>query len=435
MKSVYMKVLLYSAALLIFSLGGVLVISRYVRYISYEGNGALAENAQAQFQAARMAYETGGSAALAAYVKGQETQYPRVRFYLIENGRDLVTGADVSRLAWLAGTPWKYLLVNSRVAVAKTAADTPLVFVITSPSFAQPQAYLLFFALVAFVVAVMCWILASQFAEPLNQLARVVEHFGDGDLSARIQSKRKDEIGNLGRAFDRMADQIQTLLHGQRQLLQDISHELRSPLARLGVAAELTRSDSEREGAIAQVHKEVDRLTDLLEGLIQMTRVEGDPQARRLQEVVVDDLVSQLIDDCNIEAGARGCSVIMQGECGLTMRADPELLRRAIENVLRNAIRHAPPHSHIDVTLQRKASNASIAVRDYGPGVPQDALDHIFDAFFRVDSSRDMSTGGIGLGLSITQRAVRFHQGEIHAENANPGLRVSVELPLQPQGL
>jgi two-component system sensor histidine kinase CpxA len=232
-----------------------------------------------------------------------------------------------------------------------------------------------------------------------------------------------------------MADQIQTLLHGQRQLLQDISHELRSPLARLGVAAELTRSDTERESAIIQIHKEVDRLTDLLEGLIQMTRMEGDPQSRKLQQVGVDDLVNQVIDDCNIEAGARHCSVVMQGESGLTMRADPELVRRAIENVLRNAIRHAPPHTHIEVTLQRKASNASIAVRDYGPGVPQDALDHIFDAFFRVDSSRDMSTGGIGLGLSITQRAVRFHQGEIHAENANPGLRVSVELPLQPQGL
>src|SRR5213079_3108519 len=115
-------------------------------------------------------------------------------------------------------------------------------------------------------------------------------------------SKRRDEIGNLARAFNRMADQIQILLHGQRQLLQDISHELRSPLARLGVAAELTRNESERESAIAQVHKEIDRLTDLLEGLIQMTRVEGDPQSRKLRQVSVDDLVSQLIEDCNIEA-------------------------------------------------------------------------------------------------------------------------------------
>jgi two-component system sensor histidine kinase CpxA len=117
------------------------------------------------------------------------------------------------------------------------------------------------------------------------------------------------------------------------------------------------------------------------------------------------------------------------------MKADKELLRRAIENVLRNAIRYAPPNSDIEVTLQRKESSASIAVRDYGPGVPQDALDHIFDAFYRVDSSRDMSTGGIGLGLSIAQRAVRFHQGQVRAENANPGLRVSFELPLQPQSL
>jgi two-component system sensor histidine kinase CpxA len=232
-----------------------------------------------------------------------------------------------------------------------------------------------------------------------------------------------------------MADQIQTLLRSQRQLLQDISHELRSPLTRLGVAVELTRSDSERENAISQVHKEVDRLTNLLEGLIQMTRVEGDPQARQLKQVAVDDLLRQLIEDCNIEASARHCRVVMQCESGLTMNADMELLRRALENVLRNAIRYAPPNSDIEVTLQRKESNASIAVRDYGPGVPQDALDHIFDAFYRVDNSRDMSTGGIGLGLSIAQRAVHFHQGRVRAENANPGLRVSFELPLQPQGL
>jgi signal transduction histidine kinase len=435
MKSVYMKVIVYSAVLLIFSLAAVLVISRYIRYLGYEGAGPIAENIRTQFEAARTAYETGGQPAIAAYVRSQETQYPGVHFYLTLNGRDVATGTDVSQLTWLAATRWRYLLVSSQVAVSRTAADTSLVFIVAFPAFGQPQVYVLFFALVAFVVVGMCWILASQFAEPLNQLAQVVEHFGDGDLSARIHSKRKDEIGNLAMVFNRMADQIQTLLRSQHQLLQDISHELRSPLTRLGVAVELTRSDSERENAIAQVHKEVDRLTTLLEGLIQMTRVEGDPQARQLQKVTVDDLLRQLVEDCNIEASAHHCRVVMQCEPGLTMKADTELLRRAIENVLRNAIRYAPPNSDIEVTLQRKESNASIAVRDYGPGVPQDALDHIFDAFYRVDSSRDMSTGGIGLGLSIAQRAVRFHQGQVRAENANPGLRVSFELPLQAQSL
>jgi two-component system sensor histidine kinase CpxA len=417
---------------LIFSLGGVLVISRYVRYISFE-DGALAENSDAQAQAARLAYEKGGPPALLSYIKSQEAQYPRIRFYLVENGRDLATGADISSVEWLARSPWKYLLVTSEVAIAKRAAGNPFVFIIVAPPFVQPQAYLLFFALVAFIVAVMCWILTSQFAEPLNQLAQVVQRFGDGDMSARIQSQRKDEIGKLAVAFNHMADRIQTLLHGQRHLLQDISHELRSPLARLRVAVELTRTDSERENAIAQVHKEVDRLTDLLEGLIQMTRVEGDPQACSPQEVAVADLLSQLIKDCSIEAAARHCQIIMTqpDESGLTMKADPELLRRAIENVLRNAIRHAPPYSDVEVTLQRNSSSALIVVRDHGPGVPEDALDRIFDAFYRVDSSRDRKTGGIGLGLSITQRAVRFHQGQIHAENAYPGLRVSFEFPLR----
>src|SRR5262249_51805230 len=150
---------------------------------------------------ARTAYETGGQPAIAAYIKSQEAHYPTVHFYLTRNGRDVATGEDVSQLTWLALTPWRSLLVTSPLSVLRTAAETSLVFILVFPAFDQPQVYLPFFALVAFVVVGMCWILASQFVEPLNQLAQVVEQFGDGDLSARIHSKRKDEIGNLALVF------------------------------------------------------------------------------------------------------------------------------------------------------------------------------------------------------------------------------------------
>jgi len=115
----------------------------------------------------------------------------------------------------------------------------------------------------------------------------------------------------------------------------------------------------------------------------------------------------------------------------MSLDADRELLRRAIENLLRNAIRYSPAESDIEIIVDGSASNASITVRDYGPGVPAAALSHIFDPFFRVDTSRDMATGGIGLGLSITQRAIHLHHGKIRAENADPGLRVCVKLPMK----
>ena len=146
MKSVYMKVIVYSAVLLIFSLAAVIVISRYIRYLGYEGAGPIAENTRAQFKTARSAYETGGQPAIAAYVRSQETQYPGVHFYLTQNGRDVATGMDVSPLTWLAFTRWRYLLVSSQVAVARTAPDTSLVFIVAFPAFGQPQVYVLFFA-------------------------------------------------------------------------------------------------------------------------------------------------------------------------------------------------------------------------------------------------------------------------------------------------
>jgi two-component system sensor histidine kinase CpxA len=163
---------------------------------------------------------------------------------------------------------------------------------------------------------------------------------------------------------------------------------------------------------------------------LQVTRAEGDLDARNLQVVGLDGLVRELIRDCEIEASARNCQMTLKGSSDLQLRADPELLRRAIENIFRNAIRHAPADSKIEVTLDSTAANASVSVRDYGCGVPAEELANIFKPFFRVDNSRDTATGGVGLGLAIAQRAILVHHGQIWAENAEPGLRVSVDLPV-----
>jgi signal transduction histidine kinase len=257
-----------------------------------------------------------------------------------------------------------------------------------------------------------------------------VERFGRGELSLRLNSKRKDEIGELARAFDRMAERIGTLLTAERRLLQDVSHELRSPLARMSFAAELARRNENREAAVTRIKSEIQRLSDLVASLLEVTRSEGDPLARAQETIPLADLLREIAEDCWIEADARRCRVAVDAQDSPSVAGDRELLRRAFENIVRNAIRYAPEDSRVEIRLEAAAQSVLITVRDYGVGVPDDLLDKLGQPFFRVDDSRTSSTGGIGLGLAIARRAIAVHHGSWRLENAHPGLRVTVELPL-----
>jgi two-component system sensor histidine kinase CpxA len=294
-----------------------------------------------------------------------------------------------------------------------------------APSFLTPEH--LFFLLAA---VLLCYWLALNLTSPVRALQKAVERFGDGDFTARVGSSRRDELGQVANTFDRMAGRIQTLLTAERRLLLDISHELRSPLARLGVAVELARTGENLEAALNRIQKESDRLNALLGQLLQVTRAEGDPNSLRHDAVRLDALLQQLVDDSAIEAAARGCRLQFRQPEPLTVEGDAELLRRAMENVIRNAIRYSPPETDVEVSLTRRNGNALVDVRDHGPGVPEETLPRLFDAFYRVEKSRDSSSGGIGLGLSIARRALELHKGRIRARNAHPGLDVEIELPV-----
>jgi signal transduction histidine kinase len=161
-----------------------------------------------------------------------------------------------------------------------------------------------------------------------------------------------------------------------------------------------------------------------------MTRLEGDPSSRNMEEVPLRPLLEELVDDCRVEAEARGCRLLLQTGPPVKVQADRELLRRAAENILRNAIRYAPEGTPIATTLESSGAAALITVRDYGPGVPRELLPKIFTPFFRVGASLDNTPGGVGLGLSIAQRAVSLHHGRLLARNVEPGLLVSIELPM-----
>jgi signal transduction histidine kinase len=345
-------------------------------------------------------------------------------------GRDLVTGEDRSNLVAHTSETWSTQFAgDGRMIVGMESHDRRYKFV----ALIRPPLGLLsftpYYLLILLAVGGLSYLLAVNMASPLRVLAVKVEQFGSGDLSVRMQPKRNDEIGELGRAFDQMADRIQTLLAAERRLLQDISHELRSPLARLSFATELVRTAEDRDAAVARIRKEVTRLTSLVSSLLEVTRAEGDPSARSAQPVSLDALLGEVVEDCRIEADARHCRVRLHASESTQARGDPELLRRAFENVLRNAIRHAPQETEIEVSLDRQSSLALISVRDRGPGVPPELLPAIFQPFFRVEESRDTSSGGVGLGLAIAQRAIYLHSGRIWAENAEPGLVVHIELP------
>ncbi len=287
--------------------------------------------------------------------------------------------------------------------------------------------FLPYYLWIVLVIVLLGYALAVHLARPLRKLRLAVDAFGRGDLAARTNSRRRDEIGELARAFDRIAGRIETLMAAERRLLQDVSHELRSPLARLGYAIELGRGGDPGK-AMDRIKRDVDRLSGLVGELLQLTTAEGDPQARVLQGVDFEELLGDLAEDGDLEARAKGCRVLARLDPAPPFSGDRELLRRAFENVLCNAIRHAHDGTTITLDLRTEPGLIRVAVRDHGNGVPEEALGRILDPFFRVDDDRSRASGGVGLGLAIARRAVDLHHGRIFAEDAGPGLRVVVEL-------
>ena len=296
----------------------------------------------------------------------------------------------------------------------------------------HPWLYFPYYLLVIGATGILCWAAAVWLVSPIRNLTATVERFGRGDLSARWNTRRHDEIGYLGRAFNETADRLQRLLTSERRLLADISHELRSPLARLKFAVRLARSSPDQGHALDRIERDVDRITFMVSELVEITRAEGDPEASKFAIVDLNQLLEDIVSEERPEAELRDCRLEVSGQLQRPLWADRELLRRAVANVLRNAIRYSPSHSTVAVTLLENADTSTVEIRDYGPGVSEDLLAHIFKPFFRVEEARDTSSGGVGLGLSIAMRAVQLHQGIITAENANPGLKVQIALPRLP---
>jgi two-component system, OmpR family, sensor histidine kinase CpxA len=286
-----------------------------------------------------------------------------------------------------------------------------------------------------------CYGLSWYLTKPIVRLRAATRKLAAGDLTARSGapvSVRRDEVAGLTRDFDAMAERLEILVKAQSRLLNDISHELRSPLARLNVALGLARLREGAENAdmLDRIELEASRLNELISRILTLARLEDGEQRVPQTPVALDEIVVSVTEDAEFEAQARHChvlTVIADGDW--KVRGNASLLHSAVENVVRNAIRYTQEGTSVEVELTSpdvpNGREAVLRVSDFGPGVPTDALEKLFEPFYRLDDSRGRLTGGAGLGLAITERAVRFHGGRVAASNRpQGGLLVEIHLPL-----
>jgi two-component system sensor histidine kinase CpxA len=282
------------------------------------------------------------------------------------------------------------------------------------------------------------FVLVLLFTRPLARLRKAARALAGGNLSARVEQvapmangKHADEFQGLAHDFNHMAERLESLVAAQRLLLRDVSHELRSPLARLSVALELARDDSapELEEHLGRIERETQRLNLLIGQLLTLSSLEATERTSTFEKLSLNEVCEQILPDAEYEAQQRPCSVVLEQEKTSPIRGDAMLLHRAIENVVRNAIRYTAAGSQVTIRVAQSVQTATVLVEvnDCGPGIPEAELEHIFRPFYRVDMARSTSTGGFGVGLAITERAVRLHGGTLKAVN-RPGGGTSIQM-------
>jgi two-component system sensor histidine kinase CpxA len=278
------------------------------------------------------------------------------------------------------------------------------------------------------------YFISRHLTKPLYKLGAAASGIAEGRLDTRVDPSllnRRDEIAGLARNFDRMAERIEALVNGQRALLGDVSHELRSPLSRLLVALSLVKQGTPEETGenLERIGLEARRLDTLIGQLLSLTRIDTGVDRGSPVSFDLTNLVQEVANDGDFEARARHRSVVIKQADSCTTQGFEELLRSAVENVVRNAIRHTAEGTAVEIWLQRRDAHALLRVRDHGPGVPENLLPEIFLPFRRAPNG---NSDGAGLGLAIAERAVAVHRGNIRAMNApEGGLMVEINLPLR----
>lgn len=398
--------------------------------------------------------ETGKAGELAEYLDNLNRSH-RIHAVLLDSQGNSISGyasPEERKLALSAqesGSP--ELLIKTRQAIGAQRATgpsgKPYILVAELPRhsigpFSGPFSRQARNWIIAILISgLICYLLTRYLTGPVLRLRSAAKELASGDLSARAPSKlgrRHDELGELVRDFNEMAFRIEELVKSQQQLIRDISHELRSPLARLTMALGLAR---EREGAEAQealdrIEREAERLNEMIGRLLVLARIQAATAPPEKTAVPLASVVSDVAEDAEFEAQGRGVNVAYEANTNCVVMGSQDLLRSAVENVVRNALRYTAPGSTVNISLEcQNGGPALIKVRDHGPGISDAELPKIFRPFYRVATARDRQSGGTGIGLAITEGAMRLHGGTVRAMNAKDGgLEVTMAVPVSQNG-
>jgi signal transduction histidine kinase len=449
MHSLYWRIFLAFWVALALILVGTVTVA--VNATAHRTDRPWVQRGQLYAQAAR-AFESGGPEALRSWLESLPAE-PFGRTFVVEpGGRELLgrplppflSGVRDAAAALRGGA---IAPIGGALVLVATGGST--YHVVIGPVRGSPRLFgelelpgvpLAVLAIALGVSAAVCFFLARYLASPVDRLRLATRQMAGGDLTVRVLPAlkgRQDDLGLLAADLDTMAERLQLQLEAKQQLLRDVSHELRSPLARLQLALSLAR----REGGgverhLARIECEAQRLEALIARTLKLVRLERPVHTLEQESVDVGELLRTIAADVAIEADAQGCLVQVQAEGALPVSGDTELLRSAFENVIRNAVRYSPADAMVGITGCRIAGEGQqgdwveVVIRDHGPGVPQKELGLIFEPFYRVDAARGHGSAGEGLGLAIAARAVALHGGTIQARNLEDGgLALTITLP------
>lgn len=374
----------------------------------------------------------GGTRVMWDVLQEWEASVPRTQLFVLDaNGRDLLDRSPPEGLRQApAASIRRVVALDGRAYTLIALEKLPPGGGVRAPRHEPPSPILPItmglLASLAFSAA-----LAWYVAKPIRHLRDALRAVSEGRLETRVQAAmggRSDELADLGHDFDRMAQRLQAQIVAQQRLLHDVSHELRSPLARLHAAIGLARQDPAKlEATLERIERESVRLDELVGEVLTLSRLEAGTAGPSAAAIDLMEMVASIADDAGFEAAANGRGVRFSGEGEVIAMARGELLYRAFENVIRNATKHTAPGSVVEVRAGVDAGKFEVVVSDQGPGVAESDLEAIFEPFQRADSS----TPGYGLGLAIARRAVESHGGRVRARNRpEGGLAVTITVPL-----
>jgi two-component system, OmpR family, sensor histidine kinase CpxA len=449
-RSLFLKIFVWFWATLIVT--GIALVLTFIfgpRSVPSQWHAILMESAHSSAAIVVDKAERGGASEAAAYIGWLEGE-THLKTCLFDTERHLIGGSDCGSFEAMmshvtAAKPSNFSMRYGIARVALRLKDSnghEYIFATELP--AGPRAALgmnrttigLQWGVALLVSGLICYLLTRYLTAPILRLREASQQLAAGDLSIRAVGgeRRRDELGDLVRDFNAMASRIEELVSRQRQLISDVSHELRSPLARLNVALDLGRERKGDDPAFDHMEEDLGLLDEMIERQLTLARLDSLTAPVPMMSLDLTELVSQTVRNAGFESCKREVRVTFSAGEQYFVRGNAELLHSAIENIVRNAIRYTESGTTVEVVLEsEKRSNTPLVrltVRDYGPGVSESELIPIFRPFYRVANARDRQSGGAGLGLAIADRVIRIHDGDIRAGNAEPaGLRVEVLLP------